>query len=139
MALCLAKTDGVALVTEYIPGTALSEVVRGGARLTEDALQVIVAQLVCALGVCHEAGVLHRDLKPANIMVDSRTGHPKLIDFGLSSRLQRPEWNSIPLSEHGGTLAEARTGDAANKGSAASRKRKQKALLQRTHKSSRSA
>jgi len=84
MALCLAMTDGVALITEYIKGTTLSSIVSGGKRLRPAALRVVIAQLVCAIGVCHEAGVLHRDLKPANIMVDSRTGHGKLIDFGLS-------------------------------------------------------
>lgn len=87
MALCLAMTDRVAIVTEYIKGTTLSSVVRSGHRLKPEPLQIVAAQLVCAIGACHEAGVLHRDLKPQNMMVNQR-GHIKIIDFGLSLRIQ---------------------------------------------------
>lgn len=90
MALCLAMTDKVALITEYIKGTTLQAIVSGARRLRADVLRVVVAQLVCAVGVCHEAGILHRDIKPANILVDSRTGHVKIIDFGLSVPMRRP-------------------------------------------------
>lgn len=86
--MCLAMTDRVALVTEFIKGTTLSTLVNGKTRLRPHALQIVLAQLVCAIGVCHESGILHRDIKPANIMVSgSEAGHCKLIDFGLAKRL----------------------------------------------------
>jgi WD40 repeat protein len=42
---------------------------------------------VCgAVRFAHKRGLLHRDIKPSNIQVDGN-GIPKLLDFGLSSRL----------------------------------------------------
>src|SRR5205807_1322945 len=31
-----------------------------------------------------ELGVIHRDLKPANVIIDAKTGAPKITDFGLA-------------------------------------------------------
>jgi hypothetical protein len=43
----------------------------------------IVCAVLRALSAAHAAGVVHRDVKPANILL-SRTGAPKLTDFGLA-------------------------------------------------------
>jgi len=84
LAVCLAMTDRMAIITEFIDGTTLSNVIANGKRIRDDALKLVLAQLVCGIGVCHEGGILHRDIKPGNIMVDSDSGVVKLIDFGLS-------------------------------------------------------
>lgn len=44
----------------------------------------IVADCAEGLHFAHEQGILHRDIKPANILIDRKTGHAKLCDFGLA-------------------------------------------------------
>jgi len=52
--------------------------------MSEDALRVMVAQLLGALDAIHSRGIVHRDLKPGNIMIRAANGQPVLVDFGLS-------------------------------------------------------
>ena len=71
------------LVTEYVDGPSLAEVVgeRGPLNAAElHAMAVGVATTLCAI---HAAGVVHRDLKPENVLLPP--GNPKVIDFGIAS------------------------------------------------------
>jgi serine/threonine protein kinase len=44
----------------------------------------LLARVARAVGAAHHAHIVHRDLKPANILVDARSGEPKVLDFGLA-------------------------------------------------------
>lgn len=46
----------------------------------------LLEDLARSLAHCHEQGILHRDLKPGNVIVDA-AGHPRIVDFGLSHRV----------------------------------------------------
>ncbi|MFB9884736.1 protein kinase [Planobispora siamensis] len=70
------------LVSEYIPGPALSQVVAARGPLTPDLAYGVALGLAGALTAVHEAGLVHRDLKPGNVLL-SETG-PRLIDFGIA-------------------------------------------------------
>ncbi|GAB2922094.1 protein kinase [Nonomuraea fastidiosa] len=77
-----ADRDRPYLVTEYIPGPALSQVVTAGGALTPDLAYGVALGAAAALVAVHEAGLVHRDLKPANVLL-SPDG-PRVIDFGIA-------------------------------------------------------
>lgn len=70
------------LVTEYIDGANLRELMQLG-RLSPEEVLRIVPQICAGLHFAHQHGVVHRDIKPENVLVD-RHGGVKLADFGLA-------------------------------------------------------
>lgn len=57
-------------------------------KLPEYDVKIYAAEIFVALRYLHSKGIIYRDLKPENIILD-KTGHIKLIDFGLAKRLPR--------------------------------------------------
>lgn len=64
-------------------------------KLNEEAIRVIVKQLLSALQYCHKLGIIHRDVKIQNFMFldPNDITSLKLIDFGLSGRVSRENSN----------------------------------------------
>ncbi|WP_017717238.1 hybrid sensor histidine kinase/response regulator [Kamptonema formosum] len=62
-------------------------------------------QLASALGELHKNQIIHKDIKPHNIIINSESGQVKIIDFSISSRLEKenPTLSHPDLLE--GTLA----------------------------------
>jgi serine/threonine protein kinase len=77
-----AQADRPWLVTEYVDGPTLGEVVASRGPLGGDRLHALAAGLAEALVSLHRVGVVHRDLKPANVLLGP--SGPKVIDFGIS-------------------------------------------------------
>lgn len=77
----------VAIVMEYIEGRTLAELL--AARRLETA-EVLRLTLEIAQGLDHaqQENLVHRDLKAANVLV-TRSGHAKIVDFGLARPVVR--------------------------------------------------
>ncbi|MBW8484476.1 serine/threonine-protein kinase [Actinomadura parmotrematis] len=70
------------IVTQYVPGRTLEEIVETDGPLAAAALQRLTVGLAAALSAIHGAGIVHRDLKPGNVMLVD--GEPVVIDFGIA-------------------------------------------------------
>ncbi|KAI3742302.1 hypothetical protein L1987_59982 [Smallanthus sonchifolius] len=87
---CYQYDDKYYMVMDLCSGGTLSDQMRVKGRYTETEAACVTREIVEALKVCHQQGVIHHDLKPNNVMfVDKNaTSNLKIIDFGLSVRFE---------------------------------------------------
>ncbi|MFE2385872.1 protein kinase domain-containing protein [Streptomyces misionensis] len=79
------------IVMEYVEGRPLGSVLEEdirqyGAMPADKALKV-TADVLAALDISHEMGLVHRDIKPGNVMMTKR-GVVKVMDFGIARAMQ---------------------------------------------------
>jgi serine/threonine protein kinase len=71
------------LVTRFVPGTRLDDLVTRTGPLPLEDLHRVARGLADALSTLHAAGIVHRDLTPGNVLV--LDGQPHVIDLGLAT------------------------------------------------------
>ncbi|WP_369294022.1 serine/threonine-protein kinase [Tepidiforma sp.] len=76
------------IVTEYVHGYTLRQLIATHGRLTEREVVRLGRQIADALAYAHGLGVIHADVKPENILVNEH-GVAKLADFGVAETLGR--------------------------------------------------
>ncbi|MFD6324742.1 protein kinase [Streptomyces sp. NPDC058442] len=88
------EVDGMTMpyiVMEYVEGrplgSVLDEDVRQQGAMPADKALKITADVLAALEISHEKGLVHRDIKPGNVMIDKR-GVVKVMDFGIARAMQ---------------------------------------------------
>ena len=74
----------------YLEGRTVTEVLRAEGPLSADYALRIVEPILDALQHAHDHGLVHRDVKPDNILLESATGRPLLVDFGIVKYLDGP-------------------------------------------------
>ncbi len=90
------------LVTEYIPGVTLDNMLAAGP-LPEGQILSLGTQLANGLQAAHSRGVVHGDLKPPNLGVTT-DGRLKILDFGLATLMPHAEPSQETISLPDGTL-----------------------------------
>ncbi|MER0246175.1 protein kinase [Streptomyces sp. HSW2009] len=79
------------IVMEYVEGQPLRSVLDADTRqygaMPADKALKITADVLAALEVSHEMGLVHRDIKPGNVMMTKRNV-VKVMDFGIARAMQ---------------------------------------------------
>ncbi|MGZ0201683.1 protein kinase domain-containing protein [Streptomyces sp. RM1] len=79
------------IVMEYVEGrplgSVLEEDIRQYGAMPADRALKVTADVLAALDISHEMGLVHRDIKPGNVMMTKR-GVVKVMDFGIARAMQ---------------------------------------------------
>ncbi len=93
------EPDGLLYIAmEYLEGRDLFHVMHEEWPLSSERIVKILMQVLAALAVAHDMGVVHRDLKPENIMIlkgkddeGSATDVVKVCDFGIAKITEKDD------------------------------------------------
>jgi serine/threonine protein kinase/CheY-like chemotaxis protein len=92
------------MVTEFIEGLNLAELLEQDGALPADFAIDLMMQVASAMSHAHQLEILHRDLKPRNIMLrcfSDRPPIPKLLDFGLAKLRDLNRKDAVELTQVG--------------------------------------
>lgn len=87
------------LVTEYLGGESLTEIIRAESPFDVDDVAILIDQLGSALDYAHQRGFVHGALSPTNIVVDDR-GAAKLLGLGIPIGNSDPQTPPSSQSEY---------------------------------------
>ncbi len=78
------------IVMDYVDGGSLKQQLKSRGSFCEKEIIVLLIQIVSALNMANEHGMVHRDIKPDNIMFDS-DGTAKLADLGIAKTSEKTD------------------------------------------------
>ena len=87
---CFQDEKNLYFIMEFVQGGELLYHLKKHIRFDDERTKFYIAELILALDYLHQNNIIYRDIKPENILID-KTGHIKLIDFGLSKIIKSNE------------------------------------------------
>ncbi len=88
---CVEDAFGMALVTDYVDGGWLRQLMATGLLRDPESTLVVMRDTLLGLESAHREGILHRDLRPEKILVD-RQGVARVAELGLVARTPGGRW-----------------------------------------------
>ena len=95
---------GFYLVMEWLEGRTLHRIWRQKRVLSQGKIYALFSQLLDALQLAHDSGIVHRDMKPENlILTKGSRGRTilKIVDFGIATIISGSNDKSDPLNKRG--------------------------------------
>ena len=93
-----------AIILEFFEGIPLKDFI-GLNTIELSVFLHIAAQITTTLGDIHKENLIHKDINPHNIIINPESCETRIIDFGLSTELQREEQVDVSPSTLEGTLS----------------------------------
>jgi serine/threonine protein kinase len=90
------EQDAFFLLTEYVRGRNLRQLVEAEAAFSTDEALRIGREVALGLAAAHAIGVIHRDLKPDNIMLRESDRSVVVLDFGIAKDLHASTALTMP-------------------------------------------
>lgn len=89
-------------MTEYFDSIPLNEFI-SQKELTKEEIQLILLQIIQAFCYLHENGIIHQDFNVKNILINPRTHSIRIIDFGISQKINKKN-EILPFMDHQGNF-----------------------------------
>lgn len=93
---CVAENDTGYVISEYLEGQTLKEILDSGRIFTPQETKDFISQILAGLGQVHPLDIIHCDIAPETIMV-TNTGEIKLLDFGATRYVTTANSKSLAI------------------------------------------
>ena len=93
---CLAENETGYVVSEYVEGKTLKEILESGKRYSAEEAAKFIKKILRGLSKVHKEDVIHCDISPETIMVTA-AGDIKLMDFGATRYVTTANSKSLSI------------------------------------------
>lgn len=93
---CLAENETGYVISEYVEGRTLKEILDGGKRYNAEEAADFIRQILAGLADVHRMDIVHCDISPETIMVTD-SGEIKLTDFGATRYVTTANSKSLSI------------------------------------------
>lgn len=93
---CVAENDTGYVISEYLEGQTLKEMLEDGRTYTPQQTKDFICQILTGLCKVHPMDIIHCDIAPETIMV-TNTGEIKLLDFGATRYVTTANSKSLAI------------------------------------------